>query len=151
MGRTGMVTLDDALAAIEQFRLLRHSSLGRLEVGGKYSLSTRGSAGHEADQFWPEEWEHADRCGVYLILDVSMRLLYVGKASMGNQLWNRLGTYFGGRGKCKIKHDQWSDRPEFVVTVAVPEESTWEAPALEEFLIGKLQPVDNVRGCRQLS
>ena len=81
-----------------------------------------------------------------MITAAGRRLIYVGKASMGNCLWNRLGAYFGGRDECRVKHDAWKRPPQFVVTVAVPKSSTWEAPALEEFLIQRLDPIDNVRG-----
>ena len=68
-----------------------------------------------------------------------MNLLYVGKASMWNSLEKRLASYFTyetDKKSCKvIKHETWSKRPCYVVTIAVPEGCSFEAPTLEEFLI----------------
>jgi hypothetical protein len=45
-----------------------------------------------------------------------------------------------------LQHSGWSQPPRFFYAVAVPEQMPFEAPALEEFLIGRLQPPDNSVG-----
>ena len=72
-----------------------------------------------------------------------MQLLYVGKASL---LGRRLSTYFQyteGRGSgCKVVHeDSWKTPPSFVATFALME--SFEAAALEEYLIVRLNPQEN--------
>ena len=71
-----------------------------------------------------------------------MQLLYIGKASW---LGRRLSTYFQyltGRGsECKIVHSGWKTRPSYVATVAL--NKSFEAAALEEYLIGVLNPEEN--------
>jgi hypothetical protein len=77
-----------------------------------------------------------------------LNVLYVGKASMSNILAARLSSYFGyGKEKtCRVFHDNWKNKPRFVITVAVPDNLIFEAPSLEEFLIRELKPGDNMVG-----
>ncbi len=97
---------------------------------------------------WPQNFPNAGRAGVYFVFDESERLLYVGMSETNVQ--SRLGRYFGyenGRsGPCKIKDitPAWKTRPRYVRTIAVAK--SWEAPILERFLIGVLQPLENTRG-----
>ena len=68
---------------------------------------------------------------------------------MYNSFCYRLSAYFRYNRKtkkCKIKHSNWSEPPRYVLTVAVPTDMSFEAPALEEYLITKTQPKDNDRG-----
>jgi excinuclease UvrABC nuclease subunit len=84
---------------------------------------------------------------VYIVLDASLFVLYVGKASMGSCIGKRLGSYFvNDGGRCRIVHHHeaaWTEEPRFVVTVAVPSKMAFEAAALEEYLIGALDPPCN--------
>lgn len=71
-----------------------------------------------------------------------MQLLYVGKSA---SLGRRLSNYFqwsAGRGSaCRIVHAGWKTRPIFIATIAVAE--SFEAAAIEEYLIAKLHPEEN--------
>ena len=121
----------------------RHPGLERFAVGNPYALFPTGN-----EMGWDKEWPNSRRAGVYLIYGEN-RLLYVGTAS---KLGPRLANYFqydfpGGKGnQCKIVHNGWTEVPKYVVTVAVPEGSRFEASALEEYLIGELAPCDNTLG-----
>jgi excinuclease UvrABC nuclease subunit len=84
-------------------------------------------------------------------MNEQLGVCYVGKASMGNCIGSRLSSYFGYESetdrRCKIYHREgWTEKPRYVMCVAVPEDSPFEAPALEEFLIRELAPPDNKRG-----
>src|SRR5690606_32393688 len=94
-------------------------------------------------------WPLPSRAGVYAFLDQQKKILYVGKASFRNSLAARLSSYCryeSGRGSsCKLNHI-WKNSPRYIVIVAVPESSRFEAAALEEFLISKIQPIENSVG-----
>jgi len=62
----------------------------------------------------------------------------------------RLGSYFKNNAadkSCRIVERSdwraWSDPPKYVVSIAVPDQLPFEAPALEEYLIAALKPPDN--------
>jgi hypothetical protein len=137
-----MSTLKDARDAIDEYqRRFRRDDANRLEVSDPYDL--------EAD--WrSKNSPNATRAGVYLFLDQAQQLLYVGKASWKRTLGGRLYNYFRTEadGGCRIRHEGWSSRPKYVLTVAVPEDMPFEAPALEEYLVAKLKPLDNTVGIR---
>jgi excinuclease UvrABC nuclease subunit len=86
--------------------------------------------------------------GVYFIFGSGVRLLYVGKASMGSCIGARLSSHFLGTGPkgCRVVNPYWSEEPRFVASLAVPEGMAYEAPALEEYLIAQLSPPDNTYG-----
>ena len=145
-----MKTYDDALAAIKNYEdEHRHPGRPRFDISLPFDLFPHvGPPCLKCDQVWPGIYPHASRAGVYLILDDQARVLYVGKASMRNDIGSRLGTYFGyavDRTTCNVR-GSWTNQPRFVVAVDVPVDSLFEAPSLEEFLIDRLQPVDNQRG-----
>lgn len=95
---------------------------------------------------WPDRWPNADKRGVYLMLGDDDAVLYVGKASADSYLGARLAAYFryGEDRRCKFIYEDWC--PRYVVTIAVPDDSSFEAPALEEFLIRELRPPRNTLG-----
>lgn len=80
------------------------------------------------------------------MLDDDEAVIYVGKASADSWIGARLAKYFqyDANGRCRFIHAEWC--PRYVVTVAVPDDSPFEAPALEEFLIKELQPRWNTLG-----
>ncbi len=70
---------------------------------------------------------------------------------MGQSIDRRLYCHFGGNEEqCFFCEDTWKTEPRFVVIVAMPEQSPFEAPALEEFLISKLSPKMNIYGMQCL-
>jgi hypothetical protein len=98
-----------------------------------------------------ENWQSADLTsshpGVYLVYSESFAVLYIGKASMKALIGRRLWTYFGNGDKCIIKDPKkWEHTPRFLVNIAVPDDMPFEAPLLEEYLIGQIDPSGNVLG-----
>jgi hypothetical protein len=146
------VMLDRLTRALEDYRKYRHPSLPDFEVGGPYALLPEEGAA-VATTRWNDEWPNSKRAGVYLIFGRAGNLLYVGKAWV---IGNRLSSYFrsdfsdGEKRTCRAVHGVgnggWSEHPMYVVTVAVPAGSIFEAAALEEYLIGRLDPSDNKLG-----
>jgi hypothetical protein len=143
--------LNSAFCAIEEFtdKYRRHDFLP-LEISNLYDLFP--SALHSLDaappDIWPAPYPFDQRAGVYLIFSESFELLYVGKSSMSQCIGKRLWTYFhySPDQTCVLKHSTWKQPPRFLITIAVPEATPFEAPALEEFLIGRLQPTSNTVG-----
>ena len=144
---------------LNEYRL--NPNLEALEISGIYDLFPDQSSSDKDIQkaaAWPDRWSNSERPGIYAIFDASLELLYVGKASMGSYLGARLSSYFQGSPKepCKVLHT-WVNHegetvtPRYVITVAVPKETPWEAPALEEYLIDQLKPPSNRMGIRTKS
>jgi len=129
----------------------RRNDASDLEVGDLYDLfpDRKAKISGKVTAKWPDYYPYQDRRGVYIIFDDRLNLLYVGKASMGNCLGNRLAKYFGyadDRQTCRIWHEHWTKQPRYIMTVAVPIDMPFEAPALEEYLVTSLQPCDNTQG-----
>ena len=146
-----MTGYDKLLAEVEKFQAShRRSDSPRFDIEPPYDLFPQlGSTVIPYKFHWPTPWANADRKGAYALLDNEANVLYVGKASMGSCFAARFVAYFAYENdrSCKIKHPNcWSRTPRYVLTIAVPIETPWEAPGLEEFLIRKLQPPDNGTG-----
>ena len=124
----------------------RRPGLAALELSGLYALFPEEGAVDTVESRWNEPYPNADRKGVYLIFGRTGMLLYVGKASMGASLGGRLGTYFAGKKECRLLFTDWTERPTYVATIAVPQGMSFEAPSLEEYLIKSLKPCDNNLG-----
>jgi len=91
------------------------------------------------------QFPDAGATGCYAIYSKDGDLLYIGKASLSHTLGARLYSYFTGirspvPGNPK---GDWKKPPKYIQTIKVNE--PFEAPSLEEFLILKLQPFNNVR------
>jgi len=144
--------MNDSLVAALKTKLkhyeatYRHPALERFGINEPYALFPRD--GEVTSLRWDDEWPSSKRAGVYLIYGDS-RLLYVGTAWT---LGPRLGCYFQNEDpkstvrKCKVIHTAWTETPKYVVTIAVPDTSRFEAAALEEYLISELRPCDNTVG-----
>lgn len=90
---------------------------------------------------WPEAWPNNMHAGVYFVFDRVLHLMYVGKTEFFGK---RLSTHFPARSE-RIRDNYWrTGRPMFVATVAV--EEVFEALTLEDYLIDKFQPPENIRG-----
>jgi hypothetical protein len=143
--------LDSLKAALKEYQnRYRHPKLHPFECSDLYALTTEETP--LAKWRWDEKWPNSDRAGVYLIFDKAGKLLYVGKSSV---IGGRLSKYFQYEQPrtevkmCKIVDDWGGETPMYVVAVAVPDSSTFEAAALEEFLIGRLHPCVNKMGLRE--
>lgn len=124
----------------------RRPGLPALELKGMYALFPEEGTPDFVESQWNEPYPNADRKGVYLIFGRSGLLLYVGKASLGSSIGGRLSTYFAGKKECRLLFTDWTERPTYIATIAVPQGMSFEAPALEEYLIKALKPCDNNLG-----
>jgi hypothetical protein len=140
--------LDSLKVALKEYQeTYRHPNLPHLECSELYALFPEETT-PLAKTYWPATWPHCGRAGVYLIYTKTGKLLYVGKAWV---IGRRLSNYFQYEGQtktCRIV-DDWRESPMYVAVVAVPNESVFEAAALEEFLIRKLGPCENKRGLHE--
>lgn len=147
-----MPSLDDLRSGILAYeQTQRREDFGPFADGALYDLFPHEAPGARVPAAsWPATWPHSDAPGVYAVLNWQLSVLYVGKASFRNSLGGRLGAYFGYVGgadrTCRIVH-AWSAAPRYVYLVPVLRERSFEASALEEFLILRLQPPDNRVGC----
>ena len=150
MIKTSYCQLTDVIEAINYYKThFRRESLPPLEFSGLQALFPELELVAEVTSRWPEAWPFGWRRGVYFIFGTQIRLLYIGKASMGHPVGARLSSYFQyarPAKSCTVVHAGWSEQPRFVAALAVPEGMSFEAPALEEFLIERLSPPDNVNG-----
>jgi hypothetical protein len=96
----------------------------------------------------PDDWDknisfpNAELPGVYLFLNSTGNIIYIGKASKG--LGQRIGNGYIGQGGV-IKDPKISEASQ-LYTIALPMRLFFMAPALEEFLIDKLDPKGNTIG-----
>lgn len=145
-----MSDLSDFYVALDEYRNdFRRSDLRDLKVAGLYDLfPERELVATERRFNWPESWPNSDMAGIYVFLATDLEILYIGKTSMNSFLGARLATYCGYAedNTCRLKHTGWTVEPRYVLTVGVPDDMPFEAPALEECLISKLKPLDNKSG-----
>ena len=147
-------TIDDATAFVAEFcAKYRRPEFGVLTPSDLYDLHPEVEPRPKVSPLsqWPHSWPGSGPPGVYILLNERQEVIYVGKASMGNVLGKRLGAYFQyepGTPRCRAVHrwDSVGGEPRFVVTVPVRGDMSFEAAALEEFLIGRLDPPGNTLG-----
>ncbi|MBK6606960.1 MAG: GIY-YIG nuclease family protein [Leptospiraceae bacterium] len=103
---------------------------------------------------WPGSWPHPiegfqkyTHAGVYIFFDKELNVIYVGKASQNSAIFSRLATYFkNDQDKCLFTRPWWEIKPKYIKLIFMPEGHKFEAPALEEYLIDKIQPYGNSQG-----
>ncbi len=79
------------------------------------------------------------RCaGCYCFYAEDGRLLYIGKASMSHTLGPRIMSWFKVRPEFAPRHSGWTAPPRYLLVFKV--NNHWEAPSLEEYLIGHVKP-----------
>lgn len=84
------------------------------------------------------------RAGVYLILDESGEIIYVGQSlSFGYRFYQ---YFLDKNGTCVVRSQNWTKVPAAIVAIAAPDDKKYERLSLEEYLIERLSPVDNIRG-----
>lgn len=141
----------DFLRLVDEYQSsFRHERLEKFEHALPYDLFPDVSDSiFDQVTRWPNPWPLPSRAGVYAFLDQQMTILHVGKAPFRNSLAAHLSSYCryepGRRSSCKL-HQAWKNSPKYIVIVAVPQSSRFEAAALEEFLISKIQPIENSVG-----
>ncbi|MEK2126986.1 hypothetical protein WOB81_22005 [Vibrio parahaemolyticus] len=135
-----MANFKDSQAALDEFnREYPRPNMARLVWSEEYNIR----------KDFRNSYPGAECPGVYAIFDESGELLRLGKASCNSTLGARLSTYYRWHDVDYIgvnKHDGYENAI-FIRTVKMPSERAFEAPALEEFLIGKLSPKYNTNGC----
>ena len=140
-----MASLEQLKAEINTYeKEFRRPGLGSFEYRGLYDLfPPKNKLIEGVESKWPDPFPFLDKAGVYAFLADDFEVLYIGKASMNHAIGYRLSSYcnYGKERECKLKHP-WKGSPRFIFTVAVPDKTKFEAPALEEYLIGNI-PTDN--------
>lgn len=141
--------LENLLSAVRSYgQNYRNPRMHPFDVAEPYDMSPeRDRASVICSAQWPEIWPHAGRAGIYAFLNEGLEVIYVGKASLRNSLGARISSYcgYGTHRECRF-YGEWKNLPRYVLVVAVPDETRFEAPALEEYLIRELQPSDNSTG-----
>jgi hypothetical protein len=99
---------------------------------------------HLTAENWRNPIPFIHHAGCYFFYSEDGTLLYVGKASTGNDLAGRVTRYFKTSPNFGPVHEGWSKTPYYLQTLKVSDPH--QAPSLEEFLIHKLQPPDNKLG-----
>ena len=135
-----MASLADLQTRLEEFnQKFPRPGIPPLAISNPYHLRTN----------WESQWPGAEHCGVYVFLDENDRLLYIGKASCSATIGKRLGAYFGyAPGGGPETYNDFYGAVCTVVTIELPPDHEFEAPAVEEFLIWKLDPPLNKNGRR---
>lgn len=131
----------------------RHPGMPPIVFSERYELFPASPPTDSNEPKWPNTYPFADSFGVYVMCSEELELLYIGKASL-DYLGSRVSTYFGYQeprnreSGCKIRH-KWDTVPYYILCMAVPDDSRFEAAALEEYLIDVLQPSENRMGKRR--
>lgn len=132
----------EVLILVNTYSLMyRALDLEKFEVGERYYLFPT-----EEDKFdfsWPKKWQFCGNSGIYLFIDQNDEVIYIGETT---HYGNRFGSYFGNgiKKECSLKHN-WNNQPFCVLPIKVPEESSFERLALEEYLIKKCRPIENTK------
>ncbi|MCB1194298.1 MAG: GIY-YIG nuclease family protein [Leptospiraceae bacterium] len=142
---------DQVIQEINEYcKKYRNFNLEQFEISDLYNLFPENNDNNEIKDCpkWPDSWPVStthSNAGVYLVFNKSLELIYVGKASMKSAIQARLNAHFKDEnGKCRLIGN-WSN-PKYFLCVFMPKDLIFEAPALEEYLITKLQPCDNTIG-----
>lgn len=124
----------------------RHPDLAPFDIGAPLDLHPSRPLLPSAPRLTHQlSWPFGERAGVYLMYDEALELFYIGKSSMNRCLGQRLYEHFGGGDIC-VPQDEWLQPARFLVIIAMPKDSPFEAPSLEEFLIRTLHPRVNANG-----
>ena len=143
-------TLEDLKDKVAEYCAnYRHPGLEEFTLGPLYDLFPGQAGGTlHAKHKWNETWPSNGQAGVYAFLNDAGALVYIGKSSMKSSVSARLNAYtsYGPEKSCKLKHDRWIVKPRYVFIIGVPRTTSFEAAALEEFLIREIPTSDNVNG-----
>jgi excinuclease UvrABC nuclease subunit len=115
----------------------------------RHDLNLEISDVYDIKKDFSKQYPNSEFPGVYVFLDEHQQILYVGKASYNNYIGPRLGAYFkrGNEDKSAgVPKVKYYEAVRYLVTIKVPENRAFEAPAIEEFLIKELNPPLNVIG-----
>lgn len=101
-------------------------------------------------KYYDEQWENADKPGVYIFIsDDNDRPLYIGKSEgyLGNRIYGHVGR-IGKSGEELFPYaEEWAKNSrEKLCFITIPVDPPRLAPALESFLIYKMDPLYNIAG-----
>lgn len=142
----------------DQLQAAVHEFMGRYrtayQLGPCYDLfPDRAAPIIPCELKWNDTWPNAKLPGIYAFLTEeggqNPYISYIGKAHLGRTLGKRLDDHrecSPNRGFQFKSGYSWTVEPRFVWTVGVPEETKWEASALEDFLLLHLKTYDNKKG-----
>ena len=143
-----MKTLQDLKNLIFEYESkYRGPKLEPLKISELYDLSKKKSDQQDSNS-WPKKYPNADYPGVYVFLNKNKEILYIGKASFNNTLGSRISSYIRwdkSKDGCEMYHE-WKQVPFYLATIRVEVTKSFEAPAIEEFLIKALEPIENKVG-----
>ena len=88
-------------------------------------------------------WPSNESPGVYIFLDSDKNITYIGKASFGSCIGARLNQRFDTKWNTKSPE---SEGCKYITTIAVPRDNSFEAPAIEEYLLKCLRTRSNSVG-----
>jgi len=138
---------DELLELVDFYcKTYRHPNLKELTISGLYDLFPEiGNPDIYVESAWPSTYLLCGSSGVYIFLNNDLEVIYVGVAKSG--FGNRLGKYFAynENRKCRLKDDRITN-PRYIVCIAVPSETFFEAASLELFLINEIKPINNTLG-----
>lgn len=135
------VFLDEVMEVINEYsKKYRNPSQPIFDISELYALDMNEELINDVKHRWPAGYPNGGLPGVYLVLSHNRQTLYIGKASWNSCVAARLNSYFkyDDQRNYKVVHN-WSKEPRYVATVTVPEENSFEASALEEYLIMKFK------------
>ncbi|MDW3058299.1 hypothetical protein [Vibrio sp. 1978] len=120
-----MARLDDLIELVDEYQVrFRHPDMMPFTFVPEFDLNV-------IDPVCPV---NAAKKGVYVIF-CGERVIYIGKSSAQKKaIWHRIVDHIYSSKKSK-----WSDQATHFVAWAVPDETFFEASALEEFLIYRLK------------
>lgn len=145
-----MINKEHVISEINEYsKKYRNPNLEKFDFSELYDLFPENKdTDFDTKYKWPGSWPVSgthSNAGVYFVFNNLLELIYIGKSSMNSGICARLNAHFKDvDGKCKLIGN-WSN-PKFFFCVFMPHDSKFEAPALEEYLISKLQPCDNTIG-----
>ena len=122
---------NDLLTLLEYFnRDFPRPGISALTVAEKYEIRKE----------WPGTWPSNESPGVYVLLNGDGNIQYIGKST--NCIGSRLNSYFhyGPKKECVAYHDSLKEIRQ-IWTIPVPRAHAFEASAIEEFLIARLNAV----------
>lgn len=104
---------------------------------------------YDLQQDWPTNYPFMRHKGVYCFVDEAGTLTYVGKVSCRNDFGYRLAGYFeyGPDRRARAKHSHHA-ATRYIYVISLPSGHEFEAPAIEEWLISRLNPPLNKVGRR---
>ncbi|MCU8028536.1 MULTISPECIES: hypothetical protein [Shewanella] len=128
-------TFSDLQVALDHFNNDYPRPHGKVELTDLLDISV------EKNATWPSN----ESPGVYIFLNREKKLTYIGKASFGNCIGARLNSRFY---TTWVPKKSESEGCVYITTIPLPREFAFEAPAIEEYLLGALRTRSNHIGSR---